>query len=411
MRTNFVQAAVLATLLPTAACSRQSAATVGADAEVSEPVALRAQQAAFGGRSGWGASSVLVAGTDASARQLAVVVLTRAPDADAEDPWTHFETWLVAVPPEGAAQRLRLISEGAVLGEPPPLPTVTLTADKRVRYVENRRGVVGVMPLMTGTYELTVDPLELVHVSQRRAAWPGGPMSFVGEPEFPGMTCELENGQPCDTSVTLPRVALGDGGQFAAGAWKTTGLGECAMLLDDKHGQPTSPAPATASVRALMTEDALYLEVTDDTFVTRAPVLDRVDITIAPFDWKPGEARILHLTMDGAIISERDSGTERRSSRAEVEIVDPGTRRFRVPPIWGEYASKMARFGYADTDDGRSVRGVLSTGLFTEPIFDLTSSGGHPEVRCTARDGTLRVEGPPREGGAATSFLGWSARP
>jgi hypothetical protein len=167
------------------------------------------------------------------------------------------------------------------------------------------------------------------------------------------------------------------------------------MLLDAEHGQPSGNA--SASVRAMITNDALYLEVSDDKFVTRGRVVDLVEFTIAPFDWKPGEAHVMHLTMDGAIASARDTGAQRQQTRAEMESVDPQTRRFRVAATWGEYASRTARLAYHDTDDGASTQGVLSSGPYTEDILDAPA--------CTARDGTLRVERSPRDGGTSAAFL------
>ena len=370
-------------LLFVAACARDATPTP-TDAGVVEPVSTRAEQAACGGRSGCAPSQTLVVGKDGAGRDLAVVVLVNT---------ENFETWLVAIPRDGLAERVRLISENVRLDQrTPPPPAVELAGDKRILYVEHL-GDKSLLPEITATYEITVDPLDIVRVSERRSARPVMLPSSLAASVFPGLTCELDDGQPCDSSLGLPRIPLADA--FAPGMWRTTGLGDCALLLDAQHGQPSGDV--TASVRAMITNEAVYLEVSDDKFVTRGAHVDRVELTIAPVGWMPGEARVLHLTMDGAVASARDTGAEQQRTRAEMENVDPQTRRFRLPVTWSEYASSTARLEYVDTDDGTSTQGVLSSGPHTEDILDAP--------RCAAQDGMLRVERAPWDRETSTAFL------
>src|ERR1019366_5373348 len=94
-----------------------------------------------------------------------------------------------------------------------------------------------------------------------------------------------------ECSPILPAVLIaGDAGAFVDGAWKSTALGDCAMALEGD----------SASVRAVLSDETLFLEVTDDAFVTRGAVVDAIEVVSESEAAMPGEhPRHETLAMDG----------------------------------------------------------------------------------------------------------------
>ena len=181
-------------------------------------------------------------------------------------------------------------------------------------------------------------------------------------------------GQVCAAGVCVPGLPdVGLGGDFAAGGWKTTTLGECSMLVDGEPGETsqgfTSGGKATAAMRLVLSGETLYVEVTDDAFVTEGKVVDTLDIgswfTYAMPAAQPGYQRHRRLRMDGRLVD--DAG---RSRKVDAGI-GPGMRRFALPAEWLTN-SEGWEVTYEETDDGRTSTGKLSTPGLTQmppPLF------------------------------------------
>jgi hypothetical protein len=124
-----------------------------------------------------------------------------------------------------------------------------------------------------------------------------------------------------------------------------------------------------SAFRLLLSEGTLYVEVTDDMFVTGGAVVDTLDFGWWNPEAKPGETpRHERLRMDGKL----------RDARGKVITVDmsvtPTSRRFALPAAsWILYDEWAAT--YEDTDDGRTLASRLSTGPHEMPPPIFTAPG------------------------------------
>jgi hypothetical protein len=131
--------------------------------------------------------------------------------------------------------------------------------------------------------------------------------------------------------------------------------------------------------RLLLSGQMLYVEVTDDTFVTAGTVVDMFEFVWLAPEGKPGDSpRHERLRMDGTL---QDSLGKRTTVAMSVT---PTSRRFVLPaPSWIRYDQWEAR--YEDTDDGRAVVARLTTGAPERPPPVFTAPGA-----CVAQGGSLR---------------------
>jgi hypothetical protein len=100
----------------------------------------------------------------------------------------------------------------------------------------------------------------------------------------------------------------------------------------------------------------MYIEVSDDAFVTAGNVVDRLDVILTAQHALPGEALSWRLFMDGRV--EAVSG---RPPSAEMVTVTPTLRRFKLAGVAVEWR-ELARLSYVDTADGLSERARLLSG-------------------------------------------------
>jgi hypothetical protein len=238
------------------------------------------------------------------------------------------------------------------------------------------------------TLDFGLDPPRVLRVSRRKAhGLPGGPPTETES----SWDWEAFRGHACwgghdDCGELLPVAHIADDGGFASGAWKTTALGQCALLVDGtpSHGIAELPASPTASVRALLADDVLYLEVTDDAFVTHGPVVDALEVQWSSYEAKPGDHPFVErLTMDGLLSR---AGT---TQQVDVAEAGPNTRRFALKGVWPPDMGWWS-LSYVDTDDGRTVRQRISS-------VRRGSNPGQavlqvePRPTCASRDHVLRV--------------------
>ena len=222
-------------------------------------------------------------------------------------------------------------------------------------------------------------------------------MERVWAPDLPpwGASCEVisEDG-PCERMApTLPVTGIDDAGWFELNGWKAIGLGDCAMVLgaaakgslgDGSADSPVgSPGP---SLRALLTADSLFIELSGASFDAHDPMVDEVAITL--YDGRDiGPGIRWHLFMDGTWIDQSAAqGHQRRY--AEVAQVSRSVRRFRLRRD-AETAFRLVKITYESTDGGHLAHEYLSSapdhGYGWSSVVDATD--------CVVRGGELHNSG------------------
>jgi len=247
-------------------------------------------------------------------------------------PW---ETWLISWTSTQALRVQLLITDCAAdFGE--NAPVVTDLGPNEVRYTRAD-------PLQgSRSFDLALDPLRL-----ERETRDGGIVWDYRT--FRGQACEGDECYP----LLLEAPVADDA--FARNGWKTTELGECAMLVEDattpgdKRRAAGAPGKATASVRVLFSGGTLYVEVTDDVFVTRGSVVDTLVMESISRDALPVDpTQKERLRMDGTL-------TDWSGHVHQVEVAaGPSTRRFALKDAWPTLHG-LWRLSYEDTDDGRTL--------------------------------------------------------
>jgi hypothetical protein len=229
----------------------------------------------------------------------------------------------------------------------------------QARFAVSRDGPpdAGIVDTTYPPYErdFALDPLMVTRVSYANMFW--------DYREFKGATCGGDGVQPCvDPSLTLPSLDPGDA--FAAGGWRTTSLGQCAMRF--------------GPVRALLSRGALYIEVAVD---AAAAAPGRLQIDLAPDDPYPSEMESWSLGMDGTLGHRVDGKNERASAHVESVTDDPSVHRFRLTHAWRENTQHvhMSYGAYRSGTDG-TVRTVPPTDAVCTPI------GGVLEVTRQSHD-------------------------
>jgi hypothetical protein len=293
---------------------------------------------------------------------------TRAPECA---PW---ETWLVSWT-STQAQRVRLLVSDCAADFGEAAPVVTDLGPDKVRYTRSD-------PLEGArSFDLSVDDPPRLDRETRGGGEDGADMVW-DYTTFRGQSCERGECRPLLLEAPVADEA------FAKGGWRTTGLGECGMLVDGItsagddtwHGGPLG-AGATASVRALLSDGTLYVEVTDDTFVTHGPVVDTLVLESIRSDSFPtAHPRRERLRMDGML-------TDWDGHVRQVEwAAGPSSRRFALKDGW-PMPEDLWKLTYEDTDDGRKLGSRLAMSRTMERPFVFVSSEA-----CIPRDGVLHVE-------------------
>jgi hypothetical protein len=415
-----------------AGCSR--ATTLASSAADATADAIDA--AVCDGRPGCTVASQLPAGQRADGRALRVVVARlprRRPTAAehervgplAERPWDEeaqgseapppprdcvpWETWLVSQSADDA-RREALLASSCAPDDAERAPVVEKLGSGELRttltaHADNAAGKPAEgYSEMVETLDFALAPPRALRVARRFVhGLPGREPVVDSESSW---DWEAFHGQACwhghaDCGALLPTAQIADDGAYAGGGWKTTALGACAMRVDAtaSHGVAEPAAAATASVRALLSDGVLYLEVTDDTFVTRGAVVDAIEATWTSFEAKPGaRPQVERLTMDGKLT--------RAGGNRQVEVVDagPSTRRFAVRDVWPPDQGWWS-LSYVDTDDGVAVRQRI----------DSVPPGDRARTDRAARRSAAEVRAPrpraPRRAGDAVTRVSASGPP
>jgi hypothetical protein len=352
----------LALFVTCAACTRPSASAPDASASYVDPV----QVAACGDRTSCRLESqhAELRTGDGSRSIVAIVSLGRAEanphpplranwllmDRDRGDLACNLrELWLLRSN-EHATERVQLLASDCTRDIHEQPPEVVDVSPGRVRYIPEPSDGLHSLDFMLDPPALMLE----THVS-------GGRTFTWIWPRFRGQVCA---GGVCVPG--LPDVDLDE--NFARGEWKTTSLGECSMLVDGAPAETSqgfaSGGKATAAMRLLLSGETLYVEVTDDVFVTDGKVVDTLDIgswvTYAMPAERTGYQEHQRLRMDGQLID--DAGKNRKVDVA----IGPGTRRFALPGRWVKNPGEW-EVTYEDTDDGRTYASKLSTGPHEMP--------------------------------------------
>lgn len=353
-----------------------------ADALPPDPSATVAATACQG-RPECGATGTLLAGRDDSGRDLYVVTLKIPSLGDTG--CTSVEVWIVAVVPRtGPAQTTRALAKSPCYRDV-RLPSVERLATNRVRLtIEMQRPID-----MAAAYEIDLAPLRIVKLVQRRPAWPGGLDRLLGIARPPAIPCELSDGSPCDHGATLPWLTIADP-EFDRTGWRSTSLGDCAVLLDSAHGTAPLGDRIPVWLKVLFTDHFIYVEVHDDTFVTKGPVIDQLEFAREPDDAEPGELQMMTASVDGRFWNRNDFGTllsSGSSGHADFEPVDAQTRRIRLPIASGLWFPLHAGFSYIDTSDALRVRQTLSSSVKDDAVLRLEAQA----IECRPEEGQLAV--------------------
>jgi hypothetical protein len=387
-------------------CSRHIPAPVDAARQSTTPEAI--ESAACERRTGCHLESTLRTGPASDGRDL-ILATVRLPALVAHRCWPQ-ETWLLASGP-GEVKRVQLV-EDLCGAEGQSLPTFEALGHNRVRYtqtLEIRDDRDHIDPQeMRDIYELALDPPQITRITLRRQPTPyvryETQWDYVG---FRGETCvpALDAGSCVLRALMLPLVVvqdtMQDGRRFAADGWKEVDLGDCAMRIDGSPsgGFVTPAGSATASVRAVASGADVYLQVTDDAFVTSGPVADQIEVDIpVERDTFTDQTQVLHVSMDGVLA--RRQGPTGRDVVSHVEFAAPDghTRRFRLRDILGLDTSKI-RIAYLDVDPadgGGLVQQRLSSSEEGSRITATLQRVSPDDAVCVPRDNVLRVERRPR---------------
>jgi hypothetical protein len=166
-------------------------------------------------------------------------------------------------------------------------------------------------------------------------------------------------GQPCEMlGVEYPLLTVADP-DFANESWKAVSLGDCGLVLDEfsRYGASrTGDVAIGTTVRALLTDWDLYVEVSDNAFVVRGKVVDRLSVMSGANDDTPRAGLMWDIFMDGRVQS-----TAGPAPKVEMAWVSPTVRRFKLSGNavrWRENVEVV----YEDTSDGITTRAYLATG-------------------------------------------------
>jgi hypothetical protein len=278
----------------------------------------------------------------------------------AADAW---ETWLTWVGSNQAKPLQLLVVDGLPDDR---APVVSDLGPNRIRYTFS--GNSGA----SHEYDIGLDP---PHLERELHGGSDGSLSWSYE-SFAGDDCQFNDCAPLMLEASVKDEA------FAREGWKTTGLGECAMRVDGiTHGE-RFPYGRTSAVRLLLSGGMLYVEVTDDVFVTQGLVVDTLVFYSTFREAMPGyHSATLRLRMDGKL-------TDWQGKVRQVEAATgPSVRRFALTEVWPGPDENPWRLTYEDTDDGHSLRTGQSSGKNSHEPWVFVSP-----FACVPRDGVLHVD-------------------
>jgi hypothetical protein len=267
------------------------------------------------------------------------------------------------------ATRVQLLASDCPSGDGPPV--ITNLGPDEIRYALGDDGGVP-----SHEYELALDPPRLEREIHRGR---GGVLAW-GYETYRGEICEEQECSPLMLEAPVDDA-------FAREGWKTTGLGECAMLLDGaripgelSHGELRA-ADVTSAVRMLVSGDTLYVEVTDDVFVTSGARVDALSFYSMSPQAMPGyHGLTARLRMDGQLTDWKGN------TRPVAMATGTTTRRFAVTDLWPG-PEGLWKVSYEDTDDGRTLGPGQSTGKLSKEPWVFASP-----FPCASRDRALHVD-------------------
>jgi hypothetical protein len=291
-------------------------------------------------------------------------------------------TWLLEGG-HGALHRVQLLSERCA---PAGIPTTAVLGPHRIRQIEAETTSDSGAPVESTVFDFALDPPRLRRRS-RVSPFDAGELredTWDFEAERGAVCTRPSPDAPCSTTaLAFPVLTVADEA-FGDGSWRVVSLGECGVYIDGSPGngvvEPAQEATGTV-LRALLTDGAMYVEISDDAFVITGKVVDRLNVTLTSGGALPGEAHRWQLFVDGRVKS-----IEGLAPHAEMVSVNPTLRRFKLtgaPVAWREFAD----LSYIDTADGLTERAVLRSGTVAGEIHRVPAD----EAVCVPEGGSLRV--------------------
>jgi hypothetical protein len=157
--------------------------------------------------------------------------------------------------------------------------------------------------------------------------------------------------------VEYPLLTVADP-DFAEESWKALSLGDCGLVLDEssRYGTPRNEDAAIGTtVRVLLTDWNLYVEVSDTAFVVSGKVVDRLGVSSGSEDASRAGLQ-WNVFMDGRVQSSAGP-----APKVEMVRVSPTLRRFKLSGNAVRW-QKNVEVVYEDTSDGVTTRAYLAPG-------------------------------------------------
>ncbi|MFT3709972.1 MAG: hypothetical protein QM817_20260 [Archangium sp.] len=265
------------------------------------------------------------------------------------------------------------------------------------------------------TREVQLSPLTLVSTTVGRFSAVAGQFidetkwnwdTFSGERTRAYSKC-LEDAQPDlreelkpkpVRSAAIPKIAVTK--QWVEQGWKESSLGTCsARAIYLLQGSPSSVEGDTVLRVMAISDTEFVFEITDDT-ITKG---DQLALWLGEQNFTPWEGCLGKQGPEAAqwIISlpsgESRPGQNARFGGAKAEVVQQGTTlhvKMKLPEgVW-----TAMTFTYADSDDGKTVKRIVSTSQLVAPQTATLSALHAIERRtaiCEVSDGVLTPRRPP----------------
>ncbi|MGH7296190.1 MAG: hypothetical protein ACRELB_14710 [Polyangiaceae bacterium] len=216
----------------------------------------------------------------------------------------------------------------------------------------------------TEKLDVALEPTRVRRVARNGTWW--------DEDAFRGEWCDPQAPGAC--SPVLPDVRIDDDGSFARGGWQTTGLGACSLLVGG--------SASGASLRLLMSDRTLYVEITDDALVGRAPAADHLVVFSDYLESKGGSGWVDDLAFDGTW-----TGHDHARRHMATSEVSPTVRRFAIDGVF-PLAPRSFSVTYEDAAGEKSARRRLRAPSSKGATLPVLTWGG---ASCAPRDGVLKV--------------------
>jgi hypothetical protein len=322
--------------------------------------------------------------SDLPGRQVSIVE-HRCEKSDSRDPSGDraHATWLLEGVP-GTVHRIQLLSDRC---SPNGKPTIEVLGQDRIRQTQTDDRSDAGLPQAFTVSDFALDPPRLLQ--ETRVTPVEGTRVLEKTWDFErsrgGECVRRAPGGPCSTlGLAIPLLTVADP-SFAQESWKSVSLGDCGVYLDESTRKvfPSLEGGATyPTVRALVTDWDMYIEVSDDAFVVAGGVVDTLTVAMSDGEDAPAAGVAWNVFMDGRV-----KVAEGAAPRVEMVSVSPTVRRFRLSGNAIKWRRQIY-ITYLDTADGISVsHDVASGGFFRGELHRVLPD----KAICVSTGGSLHV--------------------